>query len=148
MTQAAVEKDRESVPSGKGSKIRVVAERQVTETKQTTLPNLDIPPAPSERAELLAAHAMPPISPPQPSSKETEAKNLAASWHVFQATLGILVAISMILATRFLLLAGAAGAFALTVMVLQNPTWTALSVTALYDVTVVLPLVWLYLKKG
>lgn len=163
----ATEKAKGSQGSGMRSRIRVVSETPV-EIVPTAQPqpapeaqgSLALSEAPeSTRLDLMknvmpappsaAMPSQPTMAKAPPPAKETEARTLTASWHLFQAMLGIMAAAAMILAVRFLLLAAAAGAFGLAVMVLNNgPTWMSLSAMATYDIAVFLPLVVLFLRKG
>ena len=81
-----------------------------------------------------------PASPPIPSSPTTSP---AAPSPSMAALFGVLRAISMVLAVRFLLLLTLLGAGVLATMAMMTPIPETMAVLAIYCVLVVLPMVWL-----
>lgn len=123
------------------------------ETDNPTLKLPEMPQSPSELAHLATLPASPTGiaaagAPPMPTTPTPEALTLTASWHLFRSMLGVLTAISMILATRALLLMAVVGAAVLAWKGMENQTLMSLCESGVYDLAVVVPIVWLYLKRG
>ena len=62
--------------------------------------------------------------------------------------LAVMSAIAMILAVRVMTLLAAIGAFLLAFAAVHEPTVMTIAVTLVYDIGVLMPLVWLATKKG
>ncbi len=62
--------------------------------------------------------------------------------------IALLTRVALILSVRLSLLAAGAGALWLHYLAMQQPNMMALSVAGVYDALIVLPVVFLYLRKG
>lgn len=60
----------------------------------------------------------------------------------------VLAAMAAVVQARFLLLLAVVGAFVLTFQAQQNPTMMMVATTVIYNLTVVGPLVFLYVRKA
>lgn len=137
--------------------LRVISEETVGEmTSSDTLP-LMMPPTPNEAEQARAAAATvskrmaPPATPTAPSTDTTrtpEDRTLTASWHLCRALLVVLAALAGVVAQRAILLLAVLASAVLTWRATQEPSLPTLSATAVFDLTVVVPLVWLYYKRG
>lgn len=141
--------------------LRVISEEVVDETATTatsspTLP-MTIPQSPSEQemaaraAEMVSRNPVPRATPTGQSTATmtTQADpTLTASWHLCRATLAVLAAIGAVVAQRVILMLAVLAAAFLALEATRNPSLTTLSATAVFDVTVVMPLVWLYYQRG
>lgn len=133
-----------------------LAEKVVNPSPQQTLRLQEIPQSPSQVAALAAeaANSAKPASPAAATSRRdaetltTEGRNLRASWHLFQAMLGVMLVISMILAARSALFASIGIAGLLAWKAMENPTWMSLSVSGGFSLLVVVPCVILYWRRG
>lgn len=146
------------------SAIRLVREEliQTNPTSQAVQPEPAVQPemilpqmpqSPSEAAAVRASIAKPEkpeaaTSLPVAATPTTEAKNLRATWHLFQAMLGVMLTISMILASRAALFAAIGIAGLLSWKAMENPTWMSLSVSSGFSLLVVVPCVVLYWRRG
>ena len=82
------------------------------------------------------------IPSPLPSSPD-----LPRSDPVFlQQVTAVLTAVAAILATRLLLLLASVGSFVLAYRALSEPNWLKLAVCVVYNVGVILPIAFLYLR--
>ena len=97
------------------------------------------------RVRLISTRQPDDPGPPRP----TAAPASTPSSHAFLAQLmPMLMAIAAVAAARVLLLLAAMGAFVLAFMATQNPEPFRLLATVIYDLGIVGPITFLYLKKG
>lgn len=139
--------------------LRVISEEILgdeTTTSSDTLP-LAIPQSPNEADQARAAAATvskrmePPAIPTAPSIATTMTQAdpiLTASWHLCRALLVVLAGIAAAVAPRVILLLAVAASAGLTVLAMPTPSPMTLSASAVFDVTVVIPLVALYWRRG
>lgn len=139
--------------------LRVISEEILGDemtTNSDTLP-LTIPQSPNEADQARAAAVTvskrmePPATPTAPSTATTMTQAdpiLTASWHLCRALLVVLSGIAVAVAPRVILLLAVLSAAGLTVLAMQSPNQMTLSASAVFDVTVVIPLVALYWRRG
>lgn len=134
----------------------IIGEETTAEMSSPTLP-MTMPESPSEQemAALAAAtvsrNPAPRATPTGPSTDTTLTRadpTLTASWHLCRATLAVLTAIAAVVAGRVILLLAVLASAILAWQATLNPSLTTLSATGVFDVTVVVPLVWLYYSRG
>lgn len=118
------------MPTENVSRVRLLSERQVPETRQ---PPDVLPPRPNTDHSPTATEA----PPSTPSRRE-----------FLSQTLSVIMALATVLSARLILLLAGIGAFVLAYFALQQPTNAALTACAIYDLTIFAPLVWLYATKG
>ena len=82
------------------------------------------------------------ISPPLPSSPASKPSDPV----FLQQLTAVMVAIAAILATRLLLLLASIGGFWLAYQAIGNPDTLKIAVCVVYDVGVILPIAYLYLR--
>jgi hypothetical protein len=83
-----------------------------------------------------------------PTTTTTEARNLRDLSRVFQVAMGVHLTVSMVLAVRLMLLVAVSIAGLLAWKTLEEPTMIALSISAAFNLCVVVPIVALYWKRG
>jgi hypothetical protein len=101
-----------------------------------------------EISSQFAPHRLATTALQEPTTTTTEARNLRDLSRVFQVAMGVHLTVSMVLAVRLMLLVAVSIAGLLAWKTLGEPTMIALSISAAFNLCVVVPIVALYWKRG
>jgi hypothetical protein len=101
-----------------------------------------------EISSQFAPHRLATTALQEPTTTTTEARNLRDLSRVFQVAMGVHLTVSMVLAVRLMLLVAVSIAGLLAWKTLEEPTMIALSISAAFNLCVVVPIVALYWKRG